>query len=119
MCESERAVMELLVWMRPWLASMVTHGRREPQAAEPVRCAGALRMELEQLRAHLNLAPFVLDEGAIRAFFMAMGLPVPHGDAVTTVYAWVRVAVEMQARLEAYVALRDDYERALHAWPHA
>ena len=120
-CTTQRAwpcaVLELLVWMRPWLGAIAASARpdvAEPQAAEPVRCDGALRMELELVRAHLNLLPdlFDDDEGFLAA------LPMPAWVARTGgVYAWVAVAMEAQARFEAHAALRDDYARALRAWP--
>jgi len=123
LCGADCAVLELLVWMRPWMESDIASGRCEPKPADEVRCAGTVKMELELLRAQLNLLPWLFDEPSIRRFFEAMPMPswvaAPHHhtDAVTMVYDWIRVAVEMQARFQAYVELRDDYERAVREWP--
>ena len=111
MCDADCAVLELLVWMRPWMGALVTHGRCTPLEAEKARCVGAVKTELEMLRAHLNLLWELWDEAYICRFFAEMPMPA------WVARAWVAVAMEAQARFEAHVALRDDYARALRAWP--
>ena len=118
MCDADCAVLELLVWMRPWMGALVTHGRCMPLEAEKARCVGAVKTELEMLRAHLNLLWELWDEAYICRFFAEMPMPawVAPVTTVEMVDDWIWVAIGIQARFQAYVELRDDYARAAGEW---
>ena len=119
-CAAERAILEVLVAMRPWVSAML-RSRMKGAAPAPSRAVTLCSPEVVQyevalLHAHLRQLP---DDYKTFLFFQTMAAELPGWIALedTSPKPWEQLAALMHERLAQYLELRDDYARAAALWP--
>ena len=119
MSAMDRAVLEVLVAMRPWVTVMLRQRMKgsapAPSAATGLCSAEVVQYEVALLHAQMRQLP---DDFRSYTYFRAMGAELPGWLALedTDLHHWEDLATLMHERLAQYLELRDDYARAASNW---
>ena len=123
LCPGDRAVIDILLAMRPHVTNMVRALSSPPYIIAPnqpalLPSAETVRYELALMSAHMPLV-LVYRDGNEHLLFRVFRAELP--DWVVFRYSdmsrWTQLVHLMDARLVRYMELRDDYARAVNAWP--